>query len=85
MSGLHDLVDEIVDAVFDGNRDDTPASIAAKAFASELPQRRTVDVDAFCSWSACRIMIKSSAFAIRGSGVYSSVGIANIMYRKFSA
>ena len=41
MSGLHDLVDEIVDAVFDGNRDDTPASIAAKAFAALVSTGQT--------------------------------------------
>lgn len=41
MSGLHDLVDEIVDAVFDGTRDDTPATIAAKAFAALVSTGQT--------------------------------------------
>lgn len=45
MSGLHDLVDEIVDAVFDGTRDDTPASIAAKEVAARIMTGQTRRAD----------------------------------------
>ncbi|MCA1242967.1 hypothetical protein LC092_11000 [Stappia stellulata] len=45
MSGLHDLVDEIVDAVFDGTRDDTPASIAAKEVAAQIMTGQTRRAD----------------------------------------
>lgn len=45
MSGLHDLVDDIVDAVFDGTRDDTPASIAAKEVAAQIMTGQTRRAD----------------------------------------
>jgi hypothetical protein len=45
-----------------------PAETEANRFAWELPTMRTVDVEQFCSWSACRISSSSSARAITGSG-----------------
>src|SRR5258705_516039 len=61
-----------------------PAAIQAKGFAPEEPARRTVDVDAFCSWSACRMKIVSSALANTGLPLYSSQGTAKHMRRKFA-
>ena len=46
---------------------DTPAEIAAYGFVPVLPASRTVEVLAFCSWSACRISSRSSAWAVTGS------------------
>ena len=40
-----------------------PAAMQAKGFAPDEPARRTVEVEAFCSWSACSIMIRSIALA----------------------
>jgi len=45
----------------------TPAEIAAYGLQPVLPARRTVEVLAFCSWSACRMNNSSSAFACSGS------------------
>ncbi len=61
-----------------------PAEMHAKMFAIELPTRRTVLVEQFCSWSACRMNSRSTAFAITGSTSYSSHGVANIIRRKFA-
>jgi hypothetical protein len=38
----------------------------AKGLAPDEPASRTVEVDAFCSWSACRMKIRSMARAITG-------------------
>ncbi len=62
-----------------------PAEMAAKMLTWVEPTRRTVDVEAFCSWSAWRMNSCVSAAAISGSTWYSSAGTANIMCRKFSA
>mmetsp|Transcript_90348 Transcript_90348/g.256089 ORF Transcript_90348/g.256089 Transcript_90348/m.256089 type:complete len:210 (-) Transcript_90348:327-956(-) len=62
-----------------------PAAMQAYGLACELPAVRTVDVEAFCSWSMWRIMKVLIAFTATGSSSYSSMGVANIMYRKFSA
>ena len=52
----------------------------------ELPARRTVDVEQFCSWSACRIKRRSSASAATGSTSYFAAGTAkNITFRLFLA
>mmetsp|Transcript_9685 Transcript_9685/g.23928 ORF Transcript_9685/g.23928 Transcript_9685/m.23928 type:complete len:209 (+) Transcript_9685:61-687(+) len=67
------------------HRDATPAAMHAKGFAWDDPAMRTVDVLAFCSWSACSISITSKQRAATGSSAYGLVGRANIMYRKFSA
>ena len=45
---------------------------------------RTVDVEQFCSWSACRISSMSSALATSGSPWYGSAGKPNVIRMKFS-
>ena len=40
--------------------------LGANWFAPVDPTRRTVEVDAFCSWSSCRISSSSSAFDMTG-------------------
>src|SRR5688572_16453641 len=62
----------------------TPAAMQANGFAPVEPARRTVDVDAFCSWSACRMRMRSIARVSTGFGFHSSHGVPNVMYRKFS-
>jgi len=62
-----------------------PAEMLANRFARELPTSRTVLVEQFCSWSACRMSSRSRARATTGSTSYSSHGVANVMYRKFEA
>ena len=52
--------------------------------ASDDPTSRTVEVEQFCSWSACRIRICFSACTIVGLTSYGSDGTANIIRRKFS-
>ena len=49
------------------------------------PASRTVEVEAFCSWSACNRKIRSIALATTGFTGYSAAGTANIICRKFSA
>src|SRR3546814_3266090 len=44
----------------------TPVAMHAYGLAPVEPTRRTVDVDAFCSWSACRMTSRSSAVAATG-------------------
>ena len=46
---------------------ETPAEIAEYGFAPVEAARRTVEVLAFCSWSACRISNRSSAWTASGS------------------
>jgi hypothetical protein len=55
-----------------------PAEIAGEQVGlPTLPTVRTVEVEQFCSWSACRISSRSSALgAITGSTSYSSHGRA---------
>ena len=43
-----------------------PEAIHAYGFAPVEPARRTVEVDAFCSWSACKVKIRSIALASTG-------------------
>src|SRR6202012_4559228 len=62
-----------------------PAAMQANGLAPEEPAIRTVEVEAFCSWSACRMKILSSASASTGLILYSSHGTAKHMFRKFSA
>src|SRR6201997_3315804 len=62
-----------------------PAAMQANGLAPDEPAMRTVEVEAFCSWSACRIRILSSASARTGLLLYSSQGTAKHMCRKFSA
>jgi hypothetical protein len=61
-----------------------PAEMLANRLASDEPTSRTVDVEQFCSWSACSTNSRSSALVITGSGVYGSVGSPNVIRRKFS-
>src|SRR6516165_6939601 len=67
------------------HRQAMPAAMQAKGLAPEEPAMRTVEVEAFCSWSACRIRILSSASASTGLALYSSQGTEKHMCRKFSA
>src|SRR6201987_116080 len=67
------------------HRQAMPAAMQANGLAPEEPAIRTVEVDAFCSWSACRMKILSSALARTGLILYSSQGTAKHMFRKFSA
>jgi hypothetical protein len=41
-----------------------PAETEANRLACEEPTSRTVDVEQFCSWSACRMNSMSSALAM---------------------
>ncbi|MNC99619.1 hypothetical protein D3C83_179680 [compost metagenome] len=56
-----------------------PAAIQANGLAPVEPASRTVEVEAFCSWSACRMRIRSIAFVRTGFGFHSSHGVPNIM------
>src|SRR6516165_2279780 len=67
------------------HRQAMPAAMQANGLAPEEPAMRTVEVEAFCSWSACRMKILSSASASTGLTWYSSHGTAKHMRRKFSA
>ena len=49
-----------------------PAEIQANGLAPVEPATRTVVVDAFCSWSACKMKIRSRALARTGFGSLSS-------------
>ena len=66
------------------HRQATPAAIAANGLVPDEPHRRTVEVDAFCSWSACRMKMRSSARTSTSLALYSSHGVANIMRMKFA-
>jgi hypothetical protein len=48
-----------------------PAAMHAKGLAPDEPARRTVEVDAFCSWSAWRMKMRSSARSTAGTTSYS--------------
>src|SRR5205823_2880612 len=62
----------------------TPAAIAANGLVPLEAHRRTVEVEAFCSWSACRMKMRSSARTSTSLMRYSSQGLANIMRMKFA-
>ena len=62
-----------------------PAAMQAKGLAPDEPARRTVEVEAFCSWSACRMKMRSMARVSTGLGFQSSAGTEKHMRRKFSA
>src|SRR3954462_15702155 len=61
-----------------------PAAMHAYGLAPEEPHRRTVDVEAFCSWSACRMKMRSMARTRTSFTWYSSAGTPNIMRMKFA-
>src|ERR1700760_4806063 len=67
------------------HRQAMPAAIQANGLAPDEPAMRTVEVEAFCSWSACRMKILSSASASTGLILYSSQGTAKHMLRKLCA
>src|SRR6201995_1026765 len=67
------------------HRQAMPEAMQENGLAPEEPAIRTVEVEAFCSWSACRMKILSSASASTGLILYSSHGTAKHMCRKFSA
>src|SRR6201988_4895170 len=67
------------------HRQAMPAAMQANGLAPDEPAMRTVEVEAFCSWSACRMKILSSASASTGLILYSSQGTAKHMFRKFAA
>lgn len=48
------------------------------------PTRRTVEVEQFCSWSACRTKSMSSTFDITGSTSYGSAGTPNVIRSRLS-
>ena len=62
-----------------------PAAMQAKGLAPDDEASRTVEVDAFCSWSACSVKIRSIARARIGFTTYSSAGTAKHMWMKFAA
>ena len=49
-----------------------PAAMQANGLAPDEPASRTVEVEAFCSWSACRMKMRSIARASTGLTLYSS-------------
>ncbi len=61
-----------------------PAEIDANRFACAEPTSRTVEVEQFCSWSACRMSSRSSALTNSGSTSYGSAGKPKVIRRKFS-
>ena len=65
--------------------DAIPAAMQANGLAPDDPASRTVEVDAFCSWSAWRMKIRSMARATDLRILKSSHGVAKVMCRKFAA
>ena len=61
-----------------------PAETEANRLALDDPTSRTVEVEQFCSWSACRISSWSSALTSFGLTSYGSAGKPNDIRRKFS-
>ena len=59
-----------------------PAEMQANGLAPDEPASRTVEVEAFCSWSACRMKMRRMARTSTGSILYSSHGTAKHMCRK---
>jgi len=90
-AGLNAIVEELVDRF--GELPEPAQSLIevarirtlakAKGLAPEEPDSRTVEVEAFCSWSACRMKMRSSARDSTGLTLYSSQGTAKHMRRKF--
>ena len=66
-------------------RQATPAAMQANGLAPDEDASRTVEVEAFCSWSACSVKIRSMARLRIGSTTYSSAGTEKHMFRKFDA
>jgi hypothetical protein len=66
-------------------RDRQHRSDAGEGIGVDEPASRTVEVEAFCSWSACRVNIRSIAREMTGLTSYGSAGTAKHMRRKFDA
>ena len=66
------------------HRQAMPAAMQAKGLAPDEPASRTVEVEAFCSWSACRMKIWSIARASTGLTLYSSHGTAKHMLQEIA-
>ncbi len=66
------------------NRALTPALMLTKRFALLDPTIRTVDVEQFCSWSACSRNSRFRALDATGLTTYSSAGTPKVMRRKLS-
>ena len=60
-----------------------PAAIQANGLAPEDPANLTVEVEAFCSWSACNINILSKASANIGLISYFSAGTEKPYLKNF--
>ena len=65
------------------NRALIPAETEANRLAWDEPTMRTVDVEQFCSWSACSTNSRSSARTMAGSRSYGSAGSPKVIRRKF--
>ena len=61
-----------------------PAATLANTLAWALPTMRTVEVQQFCSWSACRMNSWFSTLTTSSSISYGSAGTENIMLRKLA-
>src|SRR6187431_975623 len=61
-----------------------PADTDAKRLACEEPTIRTVDVEQFCSWSACSSNNWFSALDRTGLTSYGSAGTPKVIRRKLS-
>src|SRR4029078_6608349 len=66
------------------HREAMPAEMQAYGLAPDEPARRTVEVEALCSWSAWRIKIRRMALASAGATSYSFPGVAKHICRKFA-
>src|SRR2546430_9654498 len=62
-----------------------PAAMHAKGLAPEEPASLTVEVEAFCSWSALRMKMRSIARARTALGLYYCHGTAYHMRQKLIA
>jgi hypothetical protein len=62
-----------------------PAAMQANGLAPDEPARRTVEVEAFCSWSACRMKMRSIARGENRVHLVVLAGTAKHMRRKFDA
>jgi hypothetical protein len=62
----------------------TPAETEAKRLALLDPTSRTVDVEQFCSWSACRTKSMSSTRDIVSLTSYGAAGTPKVIRRKLS-
>ena len=64
------------------HRQAMPAAMQANGLAPDEPASRTVEVEAFCSWSAWRMKIRRIACSMIGLTSYGSAGTPKVMRRK---